>query len=760
MAINRFYKGSQSNYQSQFVPKNLPADLMIKGALAKQAKADEMMALSNTLEDWTQRALDGYDTEYVKAFQKETEAFAREAMSQDRTSPEFQRKYLSLMDKINKDEGLKKIKAAVVRDDAFWERQEKLIEAGDDKAAAWNKANYMYTRDRYTATGGKGFTGKGLDAELVVTGVDLWEGKTKYFKELKDSGADSIKQLASGISYKTGFTGVTPGRIKDQLKNSYDDYITSAAGRQERTKTLLGLGYVKDQYNALSGEEKAEVDQKLKQAMEQNFLEAGLTYVRGKHTTNIDDAYNTQRGEAKKKEEEYGAVLATSEAVGMVKTKGATRDAQKKELWNNIQDINRQLRLHKEAMKTGSSINLLTDERVEQLQGERTNLRERRNVIVNAHNEDWRRVNEQAQFNSPDAKKFTTKSNKQEKLLDQISDPEIRAEISRMMTNGIKDASITNYYGLVHESEGFNVGMATGKDGTLRPVFQGKDKKATPDQKLAQQILDIEREKALLGNNLNEYVDRQWNRELYQRGKGQSLVQQTTVQGRTDDKSMMGAYNRSISGNPAGYRFLTADGRNAPIPKNAAVKFKGVGYTMGDQLNIADRDQGEENIGISGSVTFEQIKENADGTPYKGSSGTGPIQYETITLSVNAIPQGINQATNNDALSAEFYEVARVKRANGKFTEANEAETMARTLNSDNIYNNVREFSMDEDADITTIPVRSYDPETGKSESTYVEIKKSGPDFTAIFGNANNHIFKAKSVSALTAKIQEFSNGN
>ena len=120
--INRFYKPSQTGYQSQFVPDQLPADLMLKALGNKQQKYNAMDATLNKFGEWDQRALRGRDTEYVAGKKKDLESFIDKSMTQDLGSQEFAREYQSFKKGFTQDEGLKKVGASVAIHDEYQKR--------------------------------------------------------------------------------------------------------------------------------------------------------------------------------------------------------------------------------------------------------------------------------------------------------------------------------------------------------------------------------------------------------------------------------------------------------------------------------------------------------------------------------------------------------------------------------------------------------------------------------------------------------------
>ena len=144
--VNRFYNQQRGQYVSQFVPKNLPADLMMRGLANKQKKYDTMEAQVIKLGEYEQRALGEHDTNYVKGKKEELQSFIDESFDQDLASPDFIRKYQKFTNDFKNDDGLKRVANSVAIDDAYQARWKKLKEGSGTDAA--NEFAYDYQRRR------------------------------------------------------------------------------------------------------------------------------------------------------------------------------------------------------------------------------------------------------------------------------------------------------------------------------------------------------------------------------------------------------------------------------------------------------------------------------------------------------------------------------------------------------------------------------------------------------------------------------------
>ena len=302
--INRFYKPSQSGYQSQFVPDQLPADLMLKGLASKQGKYDTMAATLNKFGEWEQRALQGRDTEYVEGKKKDLESFIDKSMTQDLGSQEFAREYQNFKKGFTQDEGLKKIGTSVAIHDEYQKRVKDLKEGkGTDYDQAFVD---KYTRNfneytKSTATGGQGFEGSTqLGDASILSGVDINAETEKYFDHLKADGRDSIKKIAGGLSYKDGWVGVSGKKVDAQAARVFDEYYDSRAGEQLQARfdaENIPQGMTYNQfYNNLTPEQAQEYNAAKKAEVGKTLSSVGQGFIHNKSTTNMDVALNKKHG--------------------------------------------------------------------------------------------------------------------------------------------------------------------------------------------------------------------------------------------------------------------------------------------------------------------------------------------------------------------------------------------------------------------------------------------------------------------------------
>lgn len=339
----RFYTPSTGQYVSQFVPDELPAELMIKGIEGKQKKYDAQADLNAKLQEYKIKALPGYDTEYAKQWTSQIEDFVANSSDKDLASPEYQRQYKEFINKFQKDEGLVAVGASYAEHEKAQAMIAELKKKGETEAAEEMQHYYNKRFGEYTKADGAGYTGDvQLDANLIGEGVDKYTETFKFFKDLQESGSENVGFLDEGISYKTGWTGISDPRVKDQAKRMFNDWISSAAGKQYGYLYDMQRGYGDFEINKLEPEKRKKYLEDRESWLFNQFIEVGRTAVHGKSTTNIDDAYNIREG--RKYENQDANAIITGQLDGeIIKNPQLSWTEQINNINRTQEDINRQL---------------------------------------------------------------------------------------------------------------------------------------------------------------------------------------------------------------------------------------------------------------------------------------------------------------------------------------------------------------------------------------------------------------------------------
>lgn len=344
----RFYQPSTGGYVSQFVPDQLPAELMLKGIGMKQEKFDKQSLLNDELAAYKINALPGEDTRYAKTWKSKIDNFVEESSNVDLASPEFQRKYKGFVRDFKNDQGLQSVGRSFQEHQKALERIEELKKKGEVAAAREMQNDYNRRFGLYTAEEGLGYKGDvSLDHNLIGEGIDRFKEGIKFFEPLKESGSENAAFLESGVSYKNGWTGISNKRVKEQADNMFNDWATSAGGLQTAKLYDMQQGTGDYEISKLAADKKEEYQKKKDNFLKNEFLQIGRTVVHGKSTTNIDAAYNIDNKRAYDKELEGGNDILTGQLKGVVNEGNAnlTWEQQIRNSENQIQKISSQLDL-------------------------------------------------------------------------------------------------------------------------------------------------------------------------------------------------------------------------------------------------------------------------------------------------------------------------------------------------------------------------------------------------------------------------------
>lgn len=131
MALSRFYRPTNYEYMSQFVPKNL--EIMDRGLQRAQAKQDKQVGKLDELNSMIlkQNALEGYDTEVRDQIVGEVKSFSEEMANTDLTSPENFRKVNQFVQSMANDERIQKLNMGLASKAKYDKIKEDLVTKGD-----------------------------------------------------------------------------------------------------------------------------------------------------------------------------------------------------------------------------------------------------------------------------------------------------------------------------------------------------------------------------------------------------------------------------------------------------------------------------------------------------------------------------------------------------------------------------------------------------------------------------------------------------
>lgn len=285
--VNRHYSPSRGKYISQFVPKQLPQELLVAGLATKQKQQDEMQSKVNLMGDWDERAIGWHDQEYVKGVKSDIRNKMDYFTDKDMTDPTLVREYQNWVRGIRDDENLNKVRYAVSQYDKFEENWNDLRKKGQYHAADELKFAWESEINEYSKRGGLGFEDRniGLDPD-VRGGFDLRAEREKVFNNIKASGSESVNP-GSVIWTTSGWTGVSGKTIDNNTMVALDGYYNSNAGRQEQALFDMRAGVTPADKRNFSQEEWDNYETEKRNFVKNNLLSTGQEFVHGKSTTDF-----------------------------------------------------------------------------------------------------------------------------------------------------------------------------------------------------------------------------------------------------------------------------------------------------------------------------------------------------------------------------------------------------------------------------------------------------------------------------------------
>jgi len=304
MAINRFYQPAQGQYISQFVPEELPTELMMGVLSNKQKVQDQGMREFAQFGDWYMDALPNADTEYVKQKQTELRDFFRQNREQEFASAAFQDKYQSLIRGINDDPYLAIVKSQWDTDQAHKEHVKKLKEKGAHAWADELDREYQAKYNEYVF--GEGYKGQArLHDPYTREGVDELEEGKKYFSQVEADSNTISTYLNSGfdqIWYDVKNGGKSPtklAKIADELFNVLVDTPLYEQWSAQHDQIYLKDKSKETALRTMSEEDKKTYAEEKKKYVMDKFHRIAQSFRSDIHDESRAAAMNAHRGESK-----------------------------------------------------------------------------------------------------------------------------------------------------------------------------------------------------------------------------------------------------------------------------------------------------------------------------------------------------------------------------------------------------------------------------------------------------------------------------
>jgi len=707
--INRFDAPATVGYTSQFVPEKLPQELMAGMLSAKQRKADQGLVQATKLGEFEQRAIGEHDTNYVAGIKSEVQQFSDDAMNMDRTSPEFQRKYINLTRKIKSDPNLGKVASAVANYDEHAANIKRLIAAGKDDYAEELDFKYQQRLENYAKVGGQGFEGQGLADANIQKGQNEFETVMKYFDKVTADGYESLQKLGSGISYKTGFTGITDKKLQIQAANVFESFLESDMGNQMKLGFLMrDHGKSTDDLANMSKEERAEVDANVLGSMRDRFMKIGLTKKYSRSTTNADGARNAQRTEDK---DNYEVVMPTSQTpyqVGVGMTEDQQIDAvaaQEKAIW---------LDLWKDKQRVKKGLPSLYNPEAKVAKRAKANLlKQQQKDLVLASSERYQSI-------------VTAQRNKVQPQIDAAYGQQeaLAVELKKIVGQENYDSF---FKGFTHHKDFWNSGGASGYEAAKSQVAQReidvKLLKAKLDPQKAKQvasvledIVEYDKMKMRLSHNA-EYEIYDINIKEAQKLQWQgTTVQPSGVTVQTGKGTVMNTFNTQVASNSEAYNLRDSKGSIINIaqygPDARITNFEGSAVTS-TGLNKAKGTQ----MAVDGQATI---------TVPNGTNKDGTAKTISFSIAVNAEPVGNNVQFYRNEFAKEQRNVANAKLRSGDVAQANLAYSHALQLGNASIQNNLDNFVQSPGLTDLPLEIPTYSDKGEFLGNTSVLLEKVG----------------------------------
>jgi hypothetical protein len=209
-----------------------PLEAMERALTVRQGYYDQIEGLGISAKT-ALGGIEGYGTyaqTKLQEKQKDLDEFTKQYANQDLTSPDIATAFKQKVSDLSSDPEIQNIQQVSSMVKQF---KSNLQEARKDKDfAPENIYKHQKALQKYSETGEIDPT---FDA-TIDKGVDVFDEASKYFKILHESGGDAVASIAAGdgtsVYYTNGSVGISSGKINEHAKNTFNEFLSSAAGRQ------------------------------------------------------------------------------------------------------------------------------------------------------------------------------------------------------------------------------------------------------------------------------------------------------------------------------------------------------------------------------------------------------------------------------------------------------------------------------------------------------------------------------------------------
>lgn len=326
MAINRFYNPQRGQYISQFVPQQLPADLMLGIIQNKRAEANKQEAKGEQMADALlkiQAIKNSVDEAKLGEYRTNLRNNLNEFIGKvDLASAQGQREYREMLKQFspleNKD--LASIQGRYDYAKSIEEEREEMRKDPTKYGEGVFFKSYDISMEDFLKQKEFNKNYSFSSKEHITAGIDRYKYYEDFYNNLtanSSEGSSKIQDELGSAFYKISNEGISYKRIQGRTGEVLATAINSPAGTQTRREVLNELRIKADDYESLPKEAKEAIEQETAKRVTQGLMAAGKERIFSKTGSDKASALNKleQRGYDYKKENAYDVitgVLGTS----------------------------------------------------------------------------------------------------------------------------------------------------------------------------------------------------------------------------------------------------------------------------------------------------------------------------------------------------------------------------------------------------------------------------------------------------------------
>ena len=305
MAINRFYNPQRGQYISQFVPTQLPADLMLGIIQNKRKQADAEIARGEQYADAllkVQAIKNSVDEAKLGEYQTKLRDYLNTTVGKvDLASAQGQREYREMLKTFsplqNKD--LSSIQGRYDYAQSIEKEREEMrkdpIKYGEGvyfKSYDLSMKDFLKQKEfnKNYAISSK---------EHITAGIDRYKYYEDFYNNLVANSSEGSSKISDDLGsayYKISNEGISYKRIQGRTGEVLATAMNSPAGTQTRREVINEIGLTMEQYNSLSQENKDKIEQETAKRVAEGLMAAGKEKIYSKTGNDKASALNTIEG--------------------------------------------------------------------------------------------------------------------------------------------------------------------------------------------------------------------------------------------------------------------------------------------------------------------------------------------------------------------------------------------------------------------------------------------------------------------------------